>query len=110
MIKQLTEKPISFGWVQDGKPVDIIGADNFGVKVKGKTIMWNNIKIEQMMKFYDYYFTREDIRISERGRQSLAVAILFHETNEAVRKETYLNKALNYYPNLKNDTQHLMSD
>lgn len=108
LIRQLQTAPVSFGWVQDGPPMDVLGADETGVKIKDKTTLWSEVAQPQMLKFIKFYCNSNSVKRSERGEQYLAAAILFQECGKQDVATDFREEALALASELSKEVQRLL--
>ncbi len=108
LIERLTTAPMSFGWIQDGPPKDVLGGDAGGIKTRGKITPWSQVSLPQMVKFIDFYLADKRVVVSKRGQQNFAVAIYFHELDKPEVADTYLEEAETLYPTIRDETTRLL--
>jgi len=108
LIRQLQTAPMSFGWVQDGPPKDVVGADETGIKTRDKTTSWSDVKLPQLLKFIKFYCRNTSVKRSERAEQYLAAAILFQECGKADVANEFRDEALVLASELNTDAERLL--
>jgi len=108
LIERLTKYPMSFGWIQDGPKVDVLGADESGVKTRGKLTPWSDVSLPQITRFIDFYLKDEKIPVSQRADQGFAVALYFHELGKPEVADVYLERATMLRPALQSDATRLL--
>jgi hypothetical protein len=108
LIKQLQAAPMSFGWVQDGPPKDVVGADVTGIKTREKTTPWDKVTTPQILKFIKFYCDNNSVKRSERAEQYLAAAILFQEYGKGDLSTEFREEALVLASELRKDVNRLL--
>lgn len=67
----LKEKPLRWGWFTPGGQIDISGANENGILVRGKTEPWTAVDVRQMLKFIEVYVKSEEAR-EKKGKKGWA--------------------------------------
>ena len=72
LIEAIREKPLRWGWYTPaGSLVDISGASDRGIEVRGRTEPWSSVSVMQMIRFLDAYVKSEEAR-EKLGRRGIA--------------------------------------
>jgi len=108
LIERLQASPMSFGWVQDGPPKDIVGADAGGIKTRDKTTPWDKVTSPQLLKFIKFYCNDNSVKRSVRADQYLAAAILFQEYGQPDVAAEFREEALILASELSGEADRLL--
>ena len=65
VIKQLAKKPYSWGWLS-ATQVDVLGADENDVLLKGRSVPWAQVSAAQMFRFVQHFIV-PDAPLSKGG-------------------------------------------
>jgi hypothetical protein len=116
LIEAIQAKPLRWGWFTTSGQIDISGANEAGVQVRGKTEPWSAVDVRQMLKFIDIYVKSEDAREKKGkrgwGRLHMAAALYCYLQGEkayAVAR-TYADVAIAQDPKLEGEVKRLMPD
>jgi hypothetical protein len=71
LIAAIQDKPLRWGWFSAGGQIDITGANEKGILVRGKLEPWTVVDARQMLKFVDAYVKSEDAR-EKKGKRGWA--------------------------------------
>jgi len=107
--EQLKAEKFAWGWTQSGSTQDVLGADENGILIKGKTVLWPDVKPAQLLKIIEHCVGRSGISFRVRGDQNLACAILCYELGasaEVVKK--YSDKAIDCASALKEEVARIL--
>jgi len=73
LIAALQEKPLAWGWfTATGGQLDISGASEKGISVRGRLEPWSAVNVRQMLKFIDSYIKSETGREKAGGKRGWA--------------------------------------
>jgi hypothetical protein len=106
LIEMLNKDPYNWGWVRGPRAAeDILGADEHGVKLKGRTVPWGQVKMSQLFRIIEHYLSNPRLKRTQRGTQNFAVAVFCAEN--ALRKAVpgYLDKAVRLVPRLEEEIE-----
>lgn len=110
VIEQVKSEPFRWGWIQDGQPLDVLGADEHTVKIPGRSIPWGEVSTRQMLHFLKYYTANDKIAQRVRAEQSLAGAIYCHAQGGMKAAATYAEKAIELNPRLADEVERLLPE
>jgi hypothetical protein len=88
--------------------LDVLGADEKEVRVRGKNVAWTTISVAQMKKFIDRVLASEKLTTKVQAEQNFAAAIFTVVNGGEKVAKPYLDKALDLSPALKNDAKQLL--
>ena len=105
LIEQFNKAPFTWGWA---KSEDVLGADDRGVKLRGRQVAWASVSTAQFFTFVEHYVANPQVRRSVQGGHYLAAALygVDHDNLDAAGK--YRDKALEAAPALRGDVERLM--
>jgi len=112
IVDGLNAEPFSWGWGWGAQSTDVLGADEFVIKIKGRSVPWPEVSAAQMMKFIRNYLAKRDVGLREMGQQNLNAAIFCREfvggeaADRAARE--FAEKAVDLLPNLAEDVDRLL--
>jgi len=109
IIERLKGEKFAWGWTQSGSAQDIIGADQNGIKITSKTVLWPDVKPAQLLKILEHCIDAKGLSFRTKGEQYLAAAILCYElgaTAEVIKK--YTEKAADSASALKEEVSRLV--
>lgn len=112
VIERLTEDPFRWGWGRGSAATDVLGATEFHVKLKDRTVPWAQVDAAQMLKFVRNYLAKRDLGLRVTGEQNLnaAIFIVEHFDEPAAKRaaEAYAEQAVELLPNLEEDVDRLL--
>ncbi|MCK5849829.1 MAG: hypothetical protein KAH23_02855 [Kiritimatiellae bacterium] len=101
IIEKINASPYRWGWGVGVSAMDVVGADNKGIKLQRKRIEWSGVSTSQMIKFASHYLKAPEIRgvkLRVLANLNLAAAIFCFENNKAIKAEDFGNAATELYP------------
>ena len=112
VIERLNDSPYRWGWgLNAATAMDVIGADNLGVKLKGKTVDWSQVSSAQMLKFVDRYLRPPEskkLSLKVLAAQNMAAAILCYENKNPAKQAAYTQKTAELFPKYAEDLRRLI--
>ena len=101
LAKQLTAVPLSWGWIQGGRGVDIVKADLKTITTRTGKHTWKEVKVRQMLYFFGKYMNNPALSQKKLGRLNLAAAIYCHVNGGAKVAASYKSTAVLRDPKLE---------
>ena len=112
IIERLNASPYRWGWgLNAATAMDVIGADNKGVKLKGKTVDWSQVSGAQMLKFVDHYLNPPEskkLSLKVLAGQYMAAAIFCYENKRPAKQAAYTQKTAELLPRYGEDLGRLI--
>ncbi|MFC1463171.1 hypothetical protein ACFLQU_06185, partial [Verrucomicrobiota bacterium] len=112
VIERLNASPYRWGWgLNSATAMDVIGADNLGVKLKGKTVDWSQVSSLQMLKFVDRYLKPPEskkLSLKVLAGQNMAAAIFCYENKRPAKRAGYAQKTAELFPRYGEDLRRLI--
>jgi hypothetical protein len=108
LIQRLEADPFQWGWVMGASPIDIQGANEIHIKVRGGFKTWKEAGPRQMLKFFQRYLVSRDVKLVDLADQNLAAAIYCFENGGLDLALEYKRKAVDYNPNIREDADRLV--
>jgi hypothetical protein len=110
VIERLNAEQFPWGYLDPDThaALDVFGADEKDVKVRGKNVGWTTISAAQMKKFIDRALANEKLPIKTQAEQSFAAAVFIVVNGGDKAAKPYLDKALDLAPSLKVDAKQLL--
>ena len=117
LIEAIRERPLRWGWfTPTGSQVDISGASERGIEVRGRIEPWSAVSTVQMIRFFDVYIKSDEVR-EKLGRRGIAPYQLAAAIYLYLQGERAYPLALQYAamarandPRLAEDIARLMPD
>lgn len=110
LIKKLNEDPFKWGYRLGVSDVDILGADESGLKLKSKTVPWNELQIPQMAKIFRRYVTADKTTPKQHSEHLIAMGLYYSENGDAKTAATYFQQAVDLTPSLADELKRLMPE
>ncbi len=116
LVAAIQEKPLRWGWFTTAGQIDISGANEAGIMVRGVLESWTGVDARQMLKFIDSYIKNEDARekAGKRGwaKLHLAAAVYCYiQGNRAYQAaRNYRALAVQYDSKLESEALRLMPE
>ncbi len=101
LAKELTDDPYAWGWIVDGRAVDVVSADAQKITTRTREAAWSEVTVRQMLHFFNKYMGKKRTALKTLGRMNVAAAVYcsLHEGGEQ-KSAYYAGMALNYDPNI----------
>jgi len=99
--KQLTEDRYAWGWIVDGRAVDVVSATTEKITTRTREADWAEVTVAQMLHFFKKYMTKKSIPLKTLGRMNMAAAVYcsLHEGG-AEASASYSDMAEIHDPNI----------
>ena len=110
LIDQASQRPLSWGWVQDRSPVDVIGADAETVHLKARRVPWSEVTLPQFLKMVDMLLNDSNIRLSQRANQALSAAAYCYERGEKDKATDFSRRATSLIPAKADEARQLLAE
>ena len=112
VVERLNTSPFRWGWgLNAATAMDVIGADNRGVKLKGRTVDWSQVSAGQMLKFIDHYLKPPEskkLSLKALASQSMAAAIFCYENNRTAQQAAFTQSTVELFPRYGDDLRRLI--
>jgi len=109
LIHRLNAEPYRWGWLRASIATeDVLGADEDGVRLKGRTVPWAEVSTAQYIRFIEHYLPNAKMKRSVKAGHYLAAAIYCYENGGAEAAQVYLRKALDVAPYLREESQRVL--
>jgi hypothetical protein len=98
---KLNAAPYAWGW-ERAKDMyeDVLGADENGVKLRGRQVPWLRVSLPQVLRFVEKYVANERLP-GQQGRLYMGVAVMMQEAGRQEMARAYADKAVLAAPYLK---------
>ena len=116
LVAAIQEKPLRWGWYSAGGQIDISGANEQGIQVRGKTEPWTGVDVRQMLKFMEAYVKSDEVR-EKKGKRvwarlQLGAAVYCYLQGERAYSvaRSYADTAIQNDSKLESEVKRLMPD
>lgn len=101
LANQMTKDPFAWGWIVDGRAVDIVKADVKKITTRTREAGWDEVTVQQMLHLFKKYMTKSSVPLKTLARQNLAAAVYcsLHKGGEVV-SASYADTATMHDPTL----------
>ena len=110
VIKNLNAEPYKWGWVSGAASLDVLGADETGVKLPGRTVPWSQVSVAQMLRFVKRAVGNPSVLRRELARMTLAAAVFCYENGGMKPAAEFAGKAVNLNADLQDAVKQMMPD
>ncbi|NQU40329.1 MAG: serine/threonine protein kinase [Lentisphaerae bacterium] len=112
LIKQLTAKPFSWGYVEGANRLDILSASNVGIRLKDRTVRWRDISTRQMFLFIQNYVRdgalSQGVKLRELADLNLAAAIFCAINGGEPAARRYADSAIRLLSTMQDEVNRLV--
>lgn len=110
LIEQLPKRPYPWGWTQDRSPEDVLGADAQGVRIRTRTVPWDQVSVPQMLRLIRHALAAPDVRVRVLAEQHLAAAIYCRENGGTEPALRFAAQAAELLPSLRETVARLIPE
>ncbi len=94
LINSVARDGFGWGWIQGPTALDVLGADEQEVQVRGKAVAWADVSPRQYLHFIKHFVNSENVRLSAQVDHAIAAAIWCEETGQVAQIPVFLKEAL----------------
>jgi serine/threonine protein kinase len=110
VIERLNTGGFPWGYNDGISTVDVLGANEKEILVRGKAVPWSAISVPQMKRFIDRALSSDKVPSRTLAEQNLAAAIFCSMNGQSDAGKPYANKAVELAPALRDDVKQFLSD
>ena len=109
IIDKMRAKPLRWGWGTGRESVDVLGADERGIRITGKKIPWSKVGPAQLAKWAVLYSKEARLPRHTAGSLQLALAVLYDEHGAVEKAEKARTLAITTWARLGEEADRLLS-
>lgn len=109
-IESVNRQPYRWGWGQGRSKLDILGADENGLRITGGRVAWPDIKPSELPRIVNHYTGMPDTKRRIAAEQYLAMAVYFYLNDKPDLARTYKQKSISTLSLLEEDALRLIPE
>jgi hypothetical protein len=110
IIAQVAREPMRWGWGLRGSMVDVLGADEKGVRIPTGRVPWSQVSTAQFARWGEYYVKQAGLTAQTVGNLQLAMAVFYDEHGATAKAEDSRRRAVMDWERLREEADRLLPE
>ncbi|NQT93541.1 MAG: hypothetical protein HQ559_12340 [Lentisphaerae bacterium] len=110
VVSHMAVKKLEWGWGFGPKAVDVLGATDKEIQLKGRRVPWSQVSPAQMLKFVNYYIETVKMRPSKLALRCMEAAVYCDEVALEDKAATYRGRAEDLNQAMKSRLNRLIDE